>query len=80
MSKGFPPAINLYNDRKKYYNALDQSNHGNYSKLLHIHLQAIERSLDIYLSHIYNQDDDYQDISFIAQEPDIPYGSEYISL
>lgn len=80
MKEGFPPAIILSNDRKKYYDALNAANAGNYSKLLLLVLQAQERSLDIYLSSLKNTHDDYQPIIDIVSEPDVPYGQEYISL
>jgi Fic family protein len=80
MKEGFPPAIILKNDRKKYYAALNQANNGDYSKLMLIVLQAIERSLDIYLAALNDNSDDYQPISSIVSEPDIPYGLEYVSL
>ena len=34
MREGFPPAIILKNDRKKYYDALNLANNGDYSKIL----------------------------------------------
>ncbi len=80
MKEGFPPAIILKNDRKKYYDALNKANSGDYSKLLLLVLQAVERSLDIYLSNLTNTYEDYQSITDIANEPDVPYGQEYISL
>ncbi len=80
MKEGYPPAIILKNDRKKYYDALNTANNGDYGKLLLLILQALERSLDIYISSLNNSYDDYQTIGDIAQEPDVPYGQEYISL
>ena len=80
MSAGFPPAIILHHDRKKYYDALNKANQGNYEKLLLIVLQALERSLDIYLGHLDNSHDQYQPISNIIKEMDVPYGQEYLSL
>lgn len=80
MKDGYPPAIILKNDRKKYYDALNNCNHGDYSKLLLLILQAIERSLNIYLGSLNNTYDDYQEISNIVSEPNFPYGQEYISL
>ena len=80
MRQGFPPAIILKNDRKKYYDALNKANQGDYSKLLLLVLQALERSLDLYLSNLKNNYEDYQSITNIANEPDMPYGQEYISL
>lgn len=80
MKEGFPPAIILKNDRKKYYDALNQANKGNYSKLLLLILQSVERSLDIYLGSLNNTYDQFQNISDIVKEPDVPYGQEYVSL
>ncbi|PJA07311.1 MAG: Fic family protein [Flavobacteriales bacterium CG_4_10_14_0_2_um_filter_32_8] len=80
MQKGFPPAIILKNDRKKYYEALNQANKGNYQKLMLLMCQSIERTLNIYLSALPNNDSDYQSITNIVSEPTIPYGQEYISL
>ncbi|PJB15252.1 MAG: Fic family protein [Flavobacteriales bacterium CG_4_9_14_3_um_filter_32_8] len=80
MQKGFPPAIILKNDRKKYYEALNQANKGNYQKLMLLMCQSIERTLNIYLSALPNNDSDYQSITNIVNEPTIPYGQEYISL
>ena len=80
MRAGFPPAIILKNDRKKYYDALNKANGGDYSKLLLLVVQALERSLDIYLGNFTNTYEDYQPISDIVAEPDFPYGQEYVSL
>lgn len=80
MREGFPPAIVLSNDRKKYYTALNQANLGDYSKLVLLVIQAAERSLDIYLSALENTQDDYKPISDIVEEPGMPYGQEYLSL
>jgi Fic family protein len=80
MKLGFPPAIILKNDRKKYYDSLNKANNGDYSKLVLLVLQALERSMDIYLSNLTNTYDNYQPISNIVSEPDVPYGQEYISL
>lgn len=80
MRKGFPPAIILSNDRKKYYEALNQTNNGNYQKLMLLMCQAQERTLNIYLSSLPDNDYDFQEISNIVSEPNSPYGQEYISL
>jgi Fic family protein len=80
MKAGFPPAIILKNDRKKYYDALNKANQGDYAKILLLTMQALERSLDIYLSNLSNSYDDYQPISDIVGEADFPYSQEYVSL
>ncbi len=80
MSLGFPPAIILRADRNKYYTALNHANKGDYKKLFLLMCQAVERSLDIYLSNIENYAEEYQPIKNIVEEPNIPYGQEYVSL
>ena len=80
MKEGFPPAIILRNDRKKYYDSMNSANNGDYRKLLLLIMQAVERSLDIYLSSLNNTYDSYQSITDIVKEPDVPYGQEYVSL
>lgn len=80
MRKGFPPAIILKNDRKKYYDALNQANNGNYQKIMLLMVQAIERTLNIYLNALPGNTSDYRQISDIVEEPGFPYGQEYISL
>ncbi|MGB0368071.1 MAG: Fic family protein [Flavobacteriales bacterium] len=79
MRKGYPPAIILKNDRRKYYAALNQANNGSYAKLLLLMMQAVERSLDIYLS-MYPDANEYKPISNIVEESQLPYGQEYVSL
>jgi Fic family protein len=79
MRSGFPPAIILKNDRKKYYEALNQANKGQYHKLCLMMTQALERSLNIYLNAMPGYDLDYEPISRIVMEEAIPYGPEYVS-
>lgn len=80
MKEGYPPGIILKNDRKKYYSALDEANQGDYSKLFLLMLQAVERSMDIYLGILNNIFHDYKPIQDIVREPDVPYSQEYVSL
>ncbi len=80
MRSGFPPAIILKNDRKKYYEALNQANKGSYQKLTLLMAQALERTLNIYMSALPNNDQEYIEISSLVEEPSVPYGQEYISL
>jgi len=80
MRRGFPPAIILKNDRKKYYEALNQANNGNYQKLILLMCQAVERTLNIYLNALPDNDQEYDIIANIVNEPGSPYGQEYISL
>lgn len=80
MRSGFPPAIILKNDRKKYYDALNSANKGNYSKLTLLMSQALERTLNIYLQALPGSDLGYIEISRLVEEEELPYGQEYISL
>jgi Fic family protein len=77
---GFPPAIILTVDRKKYYQALNQSNKGDYDKLFLLICQAVLRSLDIYLSNLSDTAGDYAPIKDIVQESATEYSSDYVSL
>lgn len=79
MRKGYPPAIVLKNDRRKYYDALNRANAGSYGKLVLLMAQAMERSLDIYLS-LYPEAEEYRPISSIVAESPMRYGQEYVSL
>lgn len=80
MQSGFPPAIILKNDRAKYYASLNSANKGNYQKLILLMSQALERTLNIYLSVIPGDETEYMEISNLVKEVDLPYGQEYISL
>lgn len=80
MKEGYPPAIILKVDRKKYYTALNTANNGSYDKLLLLVSQAASRSLDIYLSNLEDTAGDYAPISNIVKESGISYGQEYVSL
>lgn len=81
MQRGFPPAILLKNDRKKYYGALNKANQGNYLPLALLFAQAMERSLQLYLNAIPgNDEDDFMRISQLVEEAQVPYGADYISL
>lgn len=80
MKEGFPPIIILRADRSKYYDALNKANQGNFSKLMLLFAQAAERSLDIYLSALGSYPDEFLPLSDIVNEPEVPYGQEYLSL
>jgi Fic family protein len=80
MSKGYPPAIILKQDRQKYYRALKDADNGNLGPLALLMVQAAERTLDIYLSNFEGNAEDYMPIGNLVEEPDMPYGEEYIGL
>jgi len=80
MKEGFPPAIILRNDRKKYYEALNLANKGNYFKLGLLMCQALERTLNIYIQALPDNNANYIEISNLVEEEELAYGQEYISL
>ncbi len=80
MRAGFPPAIILKTDRKKYYQALQLANNGDYSMLCLMMIQAIERSLNLYLNAVPQYEADFESISSIVEDPQVPYSQEYDSL
>ncbi|MGH7197878.1 MAG: Fic family protein [Candidatus Omnitrophota bacterium] len=49
MQEGYPLAVVLKNDRKKYYDVLSKADRDNFSPLVRFMAQNVERSLDIYL-------------------------------
>ena len=49
MQSGFPLAVVLKNDRRRYYSALNAADKGNYSLFVNFIARAVERTLDIYL-------------------------------
>jgi Fic family protein len=80
LSAGYPPAIILTVDKKKYYTALRDGDRGDYNKLFFLVGQAVERSLSIYISNIEGTSNEFKPIQDIVSEPDVPYGQEYVSL
>ena len=80
MRDGFPPAIILRNDRKKYYDALNKANNSDYNKLILLVAQAMERSLNIYINTLDDTNDLCKPISQLIEEANLPYGQEYLSL
>lgn len=80
LKVGFTPAIILSTDRKKYYTALNAANKGNYHKLSLLMVQALERTMNIYIGSLPDNDMGFMEISNLVKEESLPYGQEYISL
>lgn len=81
MRKGYPLAIILKNDRKKYYQVLQQADKDNYSPFVSFVAQAVERSLDIYLktlTPITNTREKFYSLAKIAGKT--PFSSKYLNL
>ena len=79
MSKGYPIAVILKNDRKRYYRVLSLADDGNYAPLCEFIAQAVIRSLNIYLGILSpSQKKDEQYISLKELSKDSPYSAAYL--
>jgi Fic family protein len=57
IQNGYPPAVILTIDRKKYYRVLEEADHDRFSPFMDFIGRSIERSLLIYLNAINSQND-----------------------
>lgn len=78
IRSGFPPTIILNSDRKKYYNALNRADRGEFQTFFKIVAQAVERSLDIYLRALGLHTQELLSLSDLTK--DSIYSQEYLSL
>jgi len=81
MRTGYPLAVVLKNDRKKYYQTLEQADKDNFSPFVDFIARAVERSLDIYLnvlSPVISKNQKYCTLSDIAKAT--PYSKKYLNL
>ena len=81
MQKGYPLVMILKNDRKRYYNALDKADRGNYLPFILFVFQAVERSLNIYLKTllpIKQRKEIYYPLSSASKKT--PYSEKYLNL
>ncbi|MFH1291892.1 MAG: Fic family protein [bacterium] len=85
MQKGYPPAVILKNDRKKYYSTLNEANMGRFEPFVLFIAQSVERSLGLYLETIEpktkkKQTDLTEYISLMEANKICDYSQEYLSL
>jgi len=81
MQKGYPIAMILKNDRKRYYDALDKADKGEYLPFINFIAQSVERSLNIYLKILLPQNkkkENYFPLSIISKKT--PYSEKYLNL
>lgn len=81
MQKGFPPVIISNTDRKKYINALNRADNGNFAPLILLVAISLEKSLDRYLSAIaksIGHEKKMVPLRKLAKQT--PYSQEYLSL
>lgn len=79
MRKGFPLAIILKNDRKKYYDVLQKADDGDLAPLTLFIVQAVERTLDLYL-RTFAREKPGKLVTLADVSIHTPYGQKYINL
>ncbi len=84
MQYGYPPAVILVNDRKKYYNVLNSANLGDIKPFVQFIAQSVERSIGLYLDAIEPKtDESHAGKEYILLKDaakDSRYSQEYLSL
>lgn len=81
MQKGYPLVVILKNDRKKYYQVLTKADKKDYTSFLQFIVQAVERSLDIYLktlTPISKKKEQFLPLSEISKQTS--YSAKYLNL
>ncbi|HEY4514796.1 MAG TPA: Fic family protein [Candidatus Paceibacterota bacterium] len=81
MQAGYPLAIILKTDRKRYYDALERADRGDYKSFVRFVAQAVERSLTLYLEaigQVRSKGNRYLPFSTIS--PQTPYSGKYLNL
>lgn len=83
MKYGYPPAVVLKTDRKKYYDCLEKAHKGHLRDFVNFVARSLERSLTIWLEAVKPEiskkiDEKYLPISKVYK--DTPYSQEYLSL
>ena len=81
MKAGYPLAVILKHDRKKYYRVLGEADKGNLKPLVQFIAQSVERSLEIYLKTLTpasKKREQFLPLSTIANNN--PYSAKYLNL
>jgi Fic family protein len=85
MQKGYPLVTILKNDRKKYYDVLDQADQDKQIPLVRFIAQSVERSLNLYLKILVpaklkepSPGKRYSSLADVAK--DTPYSAKYLNL
>lgn len=82
MKNGFPPAIVLNSERKKYYDRLKKADLGDEKPFVNFIAQSVERSLELYLEVLEpvraGEEKELMALSDAAKGT--PYSQEYLSL
>lgn len=81
MQAGYPLVVIMKNDRKKYYDVLDEADSGQYEPLVKFVAQSIERSLDIYLKTLTpatTKQEKFVSLADISKTT--PFSAKYLNL
>ncbi len=81
MRTGYPLAIILKNDRKKYYQVLGEADKNHLAPLVRFIARAVERSLDIYLKIVTpapQKKERYRTLTEVSKY--FPYSAKYLNL
>lgn len=79
MNSGYPLAIILKNDRKRYYRVLAEADKGNYKNLCEFIAQSVIRSLNIYLNSLKPPKSEKKKNITLAEASKIcPYSATYL--
>jgi Fic family protein len=77
LSAGYPPVVLRVQDRRRYYRALDEADHGRYAALGGFLLRAVDESLALYLAAV-EPERALVPLKTLARRS--PYSQEYLSL
>lgn len=80
MRKAYPLAIILKNDRAKYYSALDQADQGDFQGVARLLAQAVERTLNLYLTAITRSTPQSESILLSELAVKTPFSAKYLNL
>ena len=81
QQKGYPIAMILKNDRKRYYDAHEKADKDKYLPFINFISQSVERSLNMYLKILFPQNkkkENYFSLSIISKKT--PYSEKYLNL
>lgn len=78
MKGGFPPAIILKNDRRKYYDVLEKSHGGKIDDFIFFVGRALERTLGLYMEAVPDLQDELLTMAKAAKVS--PYSQDYLGV
>lgn len=78
MNAGYPMAIILKNDRKRYYRVLSEADKGDYKNLCEFVAQSVVRSLNKYLEILKPSKKENEQLSLSELSKIVNYSSAYL--